>query len=140
MATSSIEYHAIPFHIGRAHLKLPSSDSLRRKKNVRTANVYFDGYLRNCTDMGLMNDDVVREHHLLLDLLDNNDGNNNGKLTAGQIREMKVARHQRKAQVQNRIRDMECRLKRRNRLEIQYDEELEGWDGDGITRELEFAR
>ena len=58
----------------------------------------------------------------------------------GQIREMKVARHQRKVNVQNRIRDMECRLKRRIRLEIQYDEELEGWDGDGITRELEFAR
>lgn len=106
-----------------------------------TANVYFDEYLRNCNDVGLMNDDVVKEHHLLLDLLDDNDdGNNNGKLTAGQIREMKMARHQRKVNIQNRIRELECRLKRRIRLEIQYDEELEGWDGDGITRELEFAR
>ena len=92
------------------------------------------------------------EHRLLNDLLeefdnggsDSNNGNSNnniGKLTAGQIRKMKVTQHKRKVGIQNQIQKMEGIRARRRRLDFQYDEELEGWDGDAVTtRELEFAR
>lgn len=171
VAASSVPLHGALFHVGRGYLRLPTAttgnggssgngstngngSSVRRKRNVLTANVYFDGYLRTCADMGLVDDTVRKEHRLLNDLLEDfddggshnngnngNNGNNNvGKLTAGQIREMKVARHERKVGIQNQIRKMEGMQKRRRRLEVQYDEELEGWDGDAVTRELEFAR
>lgn len=151
ISTAQIELLSASYHLGRAYLKLPTytsdgPDSLGRKRNVITANEYFDKYMRMCEEIALLDDDVVKEYHLLLDLIDSSADkgssscSSNPKLTAGQIREMKIGRYQRKKTVDDSIKKLEGLQERRSRLGIEADEEMEGLDGEGLRRDLGLER
>lgn len=148
ISTTDIELLSTSYHIGRAYLKLPTlteqgPDSNARKSNVLTANAYFDKYLRTCQEISLLNDDLVKEYHLLLDLLDSEEGVGGGsksQLSAGQIREMKIGRYQRKKTVEGEIKRLEGLEDRRKRLDLDEGEEMEGFDGEGLRRDLGLER
>lgn len=112
-----------------------------------TANEYFDKYLRVCEEIALLDDVVVKEYHLLLELLDSSDegntsssGGRKSQLTAGQIREMKIGRYQRKRAAEDRMKKFEGLQERRKRLEMAEDDEMEGLDGEGLKRDLSLER
>lgn len=148
ISTPDLELLSSLFYIGRAYLKLPTltdqgPDSNARKTNLLTANVYFDKYLRTCEEISLLNDDLVKEYHLLLDLLDSQEGgggDNKSQLSAGQIREMKIGRYQRKKTVEGEIKRLEGLKDRRTRLGMDEEEEMEGLDGEGLRRDLGIER
>ena len=54
--TSDGDISSYPLQIIVAIIMI-TGGSVRRKRNVLMANVYFDGYLRMCTDMGLVDGD-----------------------------------------------------------------------------------
>lgn len=148
ISTHQLELISVSYHLARAYLKLPTltsygPDSISRKRNVNTANDYFDKYLQTCEDIGLINDAVIKEYHLLLGLLDvesSSDGGRRSQLSAGQIREMKIGRYQRRKDVDSIIKKLEGLEERRKRLSVGEDEEMEGFDGEGLTRELILER
>jgi hypothetical protein len=151
ISTTALELLSASYHLGRAYLKLPTltdqgPDSATRKKNVLAANEYFDKYLRMCEEIDLLNDVVVKEYHLLLNLLDSEDGNgsNSGgrklQLAAGQIREIKIGRYQRKKSIEANVAKLEGLQERRVRLGIEEEEEMEGTDGEGLRRDLSLER
>lgn len=118
------------------------SDSFQRKENVLTSIGYFDKFLKSCEEISdLLDSPVVKEYHLLLELIDNVDSDGTSKgLSGGQIREMKINRYTRKKGVEARIEKFEALEERRRRLDLQEGEEMEGLDGEGLRRDLSVER
>lgn len=151
ISTSSLELLGVSYHLARAYLKLPTlsesgPNSTARKRNVLTANGYFDKYLRVCEEIALLDDVVVKEYHLLLELLDlANEGSSSSEgkksqLTAGQVREMKIGRYQRKKSVEVNTKKLEGLQERRKRLDMAENDEMDGLDGEGLARDLNLER
>ena len=93
-----------------------------------------------------MEDIVVREYRLLLDLIEEEEGDDGGRgnkmklLPGGQIREMKISRYGRKKKIVERIQKLEGLEQRRKRLDLAEEEEMEGLDGEGLMRDLFVER
>ncbi|KAL3795127.1 hypothetical protein HJC23_007355 [Cyclotella cryptica] len=153
ISTPSLQLLSIPYHLGRAHLKLCTDvhDPTSRRRNVRTSIEYFLQFLRYCEEISdLVEEIVVREYRLLLDIMEEEDeeddddgggrGNQRKSLSAGQIREMKISRYGRKKKIMARVEKLEGLEERRKRLDLQEEEEMEGLDGEGLRRDLFVER
>ncbi|KAL7519360.1 hypothetical protein ACHAWX_004126 [Stephanocyclus meneghinianus] len=149
ISTPSLQLLSIPYHLGRAHLKLFTdvNDPTSRRRNVRTSIEYFLEYLRYCEEISdLVEDIVVREYRLLMDIMEEEEIDDGGRdkkmksLSAGQIREMKVSRYGRKKKIVEKIQKLEGLEQRRKRLDLAEEEEMEGLDGEGLRRDLFVER
>jgi hypothetical protein len=98
ISTSSLEFIGIPYHLGRAYLNISTflngrSDSFQRKENVLTSIGYFDKFLKSCEEISdLLDSPVVKEYHLLLELIDNVDSDGTSKGLSIDIRERRVSK------------------------------------------------
>lgn len=162
VSTSSLELMSVPFHLGRAYLKLPtvnvvaSSTSQRRagmtinselrKTNIQTSIEYFHSFIKQLEDIqDLLSDVVVKDYHLLLDLLDLDHDNHisarkQQQMSAGQIRQLKIDRYQRKRSCSQNVTKLESMMERRKRLGVEKEEEMEGLDWEGLMRDLSVYR
>ena len=166
VATSSLEFISVEYHLGRAFLMLPTyqlggnsssssnetsttSPSILRKANITRATEYFHAYLKKVDQLDLLNEATIKEYHTLLDMEDINDGDddantnnksnrpiNTTRMNQSQIREMKIQRFQRKKVASQTQAKLQSLLQRRSRLGLTDEEEMEGHDFESLSRTL----
>ena len=160
VATSSLQFIGIEYHLGRALLMLPThqiimsdsnsnnnsngaSPSLLRKTNVTQSINYFHAYLKKVDQLDLLNEATTKEYHTLLDmdeLIDMSSSSNKptstSRMTQSQIREMKIKRFQRKREATQKQAQLQSLLQRRTRLGLAEEEEMEGHDLESLSRTL----
>ena len=109
VATSSLEFIGVEYHLGRAFLMLPTyqmggdgnnnsnntaSPSILRKTNITRATEYFHAYLKIVDQLDLLAEATIKEYHTLLDMEDIDvDAKSSRPITRmnqSQIREMKI--------------------------------------------------
>ena len=157
VATSSLEFIGVEYHLGRAFLMLPTyqlgsnnnnnnnsnsaSPSILRKTNITRATDYFHAYLKKVDQLDLMNEATIKEYHTLLDMEDIDDDAKSRptpttRMNQSQIREMKIQRFQRKRAASQKQAQFQSLLQRRSRLGLAQEEEMEGHDFESLSRTL----
>mmetsp|Transcript_17507 Transcript_17507/g.26818 ORF Transcript_17507/g.26818 Transcript_17507/m.26818 type:complete len:430 (+) Transcript_17507:284-1573(+) len=156
VATSSLEFIGVEYHLGRAFLMLPTyqlgsnnnsnnnsaSPSILRKTNITRATDYFHAYLKKVDQLDLLNEATIKEYHTLLDMEDIDDDDAKSRpapttrMNQSQIREMKIQRFQRKRVASQKQAQFQSLLQRRSRLGLAQEEEMEGHDFESLSRTL----
>ena len=157
VATSSLEFIGVEYHLGRAFLMLPTyqlgsgsnnnsnnttSPSILRKTNITRATDYFHAYLKKVDQLDLLAEATTKEYHTLLDMEDiiDDDAKKSTPITTrmnqSQIREMKIQRFQRKRAASQKQAQLQSLLQRRSRLGLAQEEEMEGHDFESLSRTL----
>eukprot|EP00984_Skeletonema_dohrnii_P011887 scaffold4769_cov72-Skeletonema_dohrnii-CCMP3373.AAC.1 len=158
VATSSLEFIGVEYHLGRAFLMLPTyqlgssnnnnnnnsnsaSPSILRKTNITRATDYFHAYLKKVDQLDLLNEATIKEYHTLLDMEDIDDDDAKSRpattrMNQSQIREMKIQRFQRKRAASQKQAQFQSLLQRRSRLGLAQEEEMEGHDFESLSRTL----
>lgn len=151
VATSSLEFIGVEYHLGRAFLMLPTyqlggggnntaSPSILRKTNITRATEYFHAYLKIVDQLDLLAEATIKEYHTLLDMEDiDADAKSSRPITRmnqSQIREMKIQRFQRKRAASQKQAQLQSLLQRRSRLGLAQEEEMEGHDFESLSRTL----
>lgn len=152
VATSSLEFIGVEYHLGRAFSMLPThqlggsnsngaSPSLLRKTNITRAIDYFHAYLKKVDQLDLLNEATTKEYHILLDMEEiHNDAKSKPStsrmMNQGQMREMKIKRFQRKKLASQKQAQLQSLLQRRSRLGLAEEEEMEGHDLESLSRTL----
>eukprot|EP00984_Skeletonema_dohrnii_P011883 scaffold4768_cov88-Skeletonema_dohrnii-CCMP3373.AAC.1 len=154
VATSSLEFIGVEYHLGRAFLMLPTyqlgsnnnnnsnsaSPSILRKTNITRATDYFHAYLKKVDQLDLLNEATIKEYHTLLDMEDVDDDDAKSRpatrMNQSQIREMKIQRFQRKRAASQKQAQFQSLLQRRSRLGLAQEEEMEGHDFESLSRTL----
>mmetsp|Transcript_16425 Transcript_16425/g.26998 ORF Transcript_16425/g.26998 Transcript_16425/m.26998 type:complete len:431 (-) Transcript_16425:173-1465(-) len=155
VATSSLEFIGVEYHLGRAFLMLPTyqlgggsnsnnnnttNPSILRKTNITRATDYFHAYLKKVDQLDLLAEATIKEYHTLLDMEDIEDDAKSRPITTrmnqSQIREMKIQRFQRKRAASQKQAQLQSLLLRRSRLGLAQEEEMEGHDFESLSRTL----
>lgn len=153
LPTSSLPLLAVEFHLATALLASPTHSSVGRQINVRRCRDLLFFFLRKLDELeDLLDDDLTRDYRRTLeaDELEAEGGSSCSRrrvdsstgttgMTPAQIREAKIARFRiRKAQ-QEEVDKLTALQERRRRLGVMNQEEVDGYDGDGINRHLAMA-
>lgn len=156
LPTSSLSLLAVEFHLATALLSSPTQSSVERQINVRRCRDLFHAYLRKLDELeGLLDDEITRDYRQMLEADemeaeggssissssrgDSRNGIAGTSMTPAQVREAKIGRFRiRKAQ-REEVKKMAALKERRSRLGMTDQDELDGYDGDGINRYLALA-
>ena len=153
LPTSSLPLLAVEFHLATALLASPTHSSVERQINVRRCRDLFHAYLRKLDELeGLLDDEITRDYRQMLeaDEMEAEGGSSNSSssrsrldssngsagMTPAQVREAKIARFRvRKAQ-REEVEKLAALKERRSRLGMTDQDELDGYDDDGVNRHL----
>jgi immunoglobulin-binding protein 1 len=150
VSTSSLPLLNTEYLLGKAYLQLPTSSSIDRRVHVLKAMDSYHSFLRRCDVLeGILNDEVAKEYHDLLEMddMNQNEGDDNGtghvssisKVSPTFTRDKKIARF-RLTKSFNTQKETILALKgRRSRLGLAEGEDLEGYDAEGLDRALHLS-
>eukprot|EP00553_Chaetoceros_curvisetus_P003935 CAMPEP_0204619802 /NCGR_PEP_ID=MMETSP0717-20131115/6049_1 /ASSEMBLY_ACC=CAM_ASM_000666 /TAXON_ID=230516 /ORGANISM="Chaetoceros curvisetus" /LENGTH=316 /DNA_ID=CAMNT_0051633865 /DNA_START=1 /DNA_END=951 /DNA_ORIENTATION=- len=125
-------------------MRAPSS--IQRNNYVRRAVDYFQIFLQRCdTFSGIMEEDVQKQYAGILAVIDNHgqddefglQNSESFRSLPSQSRDEKISRYRQAKKLKEKIAHMNAQLQQRKRLNIEENEELDGWsDEDSLLRSL----
>lgn len=154
LPTSSLALLAVEFHLATALLASPAHSSVDRQINVRRCRDLYYAYLRKLDELeDLLDDELTRDYRQMLeaDEMEAEGGSSSSSsirvdggagttgMTQAQVREAKIARFRvRKAQ-REEVERLVALRERRNRLGVADQDEVDGYDDDGLERNIALA-
>jgi len=115
-------------YLGLAHVSIPQNDNIERIKNILLSMDYFHCFLQKMDALGILEGALLCAYH---EILKNEDGK------AYRIsREEKIERYRRKREIENKLNHFESLDKRRKRLGMSAEEEIDGYDDEALSRTL----
>lgn len=147
VATSHIPLLSIEHHLALSLIASPTSSSIDRHVNVVRAVDLFHSFLRKLDNMDALKPDIQKEYHHVLDMDDNdNEEEMNESMSRmhksqhlGESREQKIARFKLKRAAEEEVSRLRALHDRRTRLSAEPEEEIDGYDDDGIKRTYNIA-
>jgi len=144
----------VEFHLATALLASPAHSSVDRQINVRRCRDLYYAYLRKLDELeDLLDDELTRDYRQMLeaDEMEAEGGSSSSSsirvdggagttgMTQAQVREAKIARFRvRKAQ-REEVERLVALRERRNRLGVADQDEVDGYDDDGLERNIALA-
>ena len=147
VATSHIPLLTIEHYLALAHVSCPSSSSVSRHSNITRAIDLFHAFLHKLDSMDALKPEIRKEYHHLLNLDEDceihrniDDTLENSKRPyLGESRENKIARFKLKTAAEDEVSRLRAIHQRRTRLSAEAEEEIDGYDDDGIKRDCNMA-
>jgi len=144
LPTSSMPLLSVEFHLATALSSAPTQTSAERQVNINRSRDLLYGYLRKLDDLeGVLDDEPARYYKQMLEDEEEDDGEGNyGKttrMTPTQIRETKIARYRARKVQREEFERLTALRERRSRLGVADEDEVDGYDGDGVDRSLALA-
>ena len=135
ISTKTLPLISLEYHLAIATLALPTATgkSTERKTRILHSIVLFSVFMQRLETVELLSDDHRRDFH---ELLDTNPEELSQQRTAGQQRETKIARFKAKQEAQKDLQMLQSTQKRRGRLRIDAQEEMDGYDQEALERKL----
>jgi len=145
IATSHIPLLSIEHHLGLALIASPTSTSTERHDNVIRAIDMFHAFLRTLDSMDALTPEIQKEYIHLMEMEDagqhHEEDSYMHKKTRylGESRDTKIARFQLKRAAEEEVSRLRALQDRRIRLSAEPEEEMDGYDDDGIQRICHIA-
>lgn len=148
LSTSSLPFLSVEFHLATALSSAPTRTSAERKVNIERCRDQYHGYLSKLDQLeGLLDDELTRDYRQILeDEEEDQEGNDEERarrarsgMTPAQIREAKVARFRARKAQREEVERLTALRERRNRLGVTDEDEVDGYDGDRLGRNLALA-
>jgi len=150
--TSSLPLVAVEFHLATALLASPAHSSVDRQINVRRCRDLYHAYLRKLDELeDLLDDELTRDYRRMLeaDEMEAEGGSSSSRRVDGgtgttgmspaQIREAKIARFRLRKAQREEVERLRALRERRNRLGVADQDEVDGYDDDGLERNIALA-
>ena len=150
VGTRSLPLVALEHQLAMAFLAVPTGlgQAVLRKRNVRTALDLLGVFLQNLENLELLKDANQKELHMLLETTEfdgdeDEDGNNGGQNRNNKFgrapprtRDDKIQAFREKQALEQDLQKLQSLQQRRGRLDVADEEEMDGYDGDGLERQL----
>lgn len=150
--TPSLPLVAVEFHLATALLASPAHSSIDRQINVRRCRDLYHAYLRKLDELeDLLDDELTRDYRQMLeaDEMEAEGGSSSSRRVDGgtgttgmspaQIREAKIARFRLRKAQREEVERLRALRERRNRLGVADQDEVDGYDDDGLERNIALA-
>lgn len=150
--TPSLPLVAVEFHLATALLASPAHSSVDRQINVRRCRDLYHAYLRKLDELeDLLDDELTRDYRQMLeaDEMEAEGGSSSSRRVDGgtgttgmspaQRREAKIARFRLRKAQREEVERLRALRERRNRLGVADQDEVDGYDDDGLERNIALA-
>lgn len=139
ISTKSLSLLTLEFHLAMAYQSLPTGpgQASQRKAHVVQSIDLFSSFLQKLEQLELLSNEQTRGYHDLLDVSSSSEHNGPPpQISAGKYREAKIARFHAKQQAQKEVERLKSLQQRRTRLGTMEDEEMDGYDQEGLERQV----
>lgn len=138
ISTSSLPFLMLEHQLAMAYLNLPTrgiEELPIRKQNLSTSCSLWDAFFRNLECIEALSVPEVKAYHTLLDCSE--DTTNTFPISS---RDEKIVRHRTKQEASDQASKWDALKARRRRLQVPETEDLDGYDEEGLDRNLALAQ
>jgi len=140
VSTSTIPLLLVEYYLGLCYITLSTKDKKEREMNLNKSKEYLHAFMDKMELLELFKDDeykdLLTDYHKLIDFEDGQDENNTSKKSYEISRDEKINRFRKKRGIENKIQYYQSLQERRIRLDMKEYEDIDGFDNEGLLREL----